>query len=187
MSPTHLFELFFDDKIITLLITESLNYAVYKGFTNTNLSKDKIKCFIGILILSGYNTLPGRRFYWDSSPDMQNIIVRHCMRCDRFEDICRILHCADNSNINADKYYKLRPLKNLLQHRFLKHFVPEQELNYDESMIKYFGRHSCKQFIRGKPIRFGFKAWCINTASGYLTNFDFYQGNNPNTTPEIQL
>lgn len=187
MSPTHLFELFFDDEVIKLLITESLNYAVYKGFTNTNLSTDEIKCFVGILILSGYNTLPGRRFYWDTSPDMQNIIVRDCMRRDRFEEICRILHCADNSNINADKYYKLRPLKNLLQNRFLKHFIPEQELNYDESMIKYFGRHSCKQFIRGKPIRFGFKAWCINTASGYLVNFDFYQGNNPNTTPEIQL
>ncbi|XP_025192461.1 piggyBac transposable element-derived protein 2-like [Melanaphis sacchari] len=134
MSPTHIFELFFDDEVIKLLITESLNYAVYRSFTNTNLSTDEIKCFIGILILSGYNTLPGRRFYWDSSPDMQNIIVRDCMRRDRFEEICRILHCADNSNINSDKYYKLKPLKN----RFLKHFVPEQELNYDESMIKYF-------------------------------------------------
>lgn len=95
MSPTHLFELFFDDEVIKLLITESLNYAVYRGFTNTNLSTDEIKCFVGILIMSGYNTLHGRRFYWDTSPDMQNIIVRDCMRRDRFEEICRILHCAD--------------------------------------------------------------------------------------------
>jgi len=74
--------------------------------------------------------LPRRHFYYDTSPDMQNIIVRDCMRRDRFEEICRILHCADNSNKNADKYYKLRSLKNLLQSRFLKHVVPEQELNY---------------------------------------------------------
>lgn len=63
MSPTHLFELFFDDEVIKLLITESLNYAIYKGFKNTNLCTDEIKCFVGILILSGYNTLPGRRYY----------------------------------------------------------------------------------------------------------------------------
>lgn len=46
MSPTHLFELFFYDEVITLFITESLNYAVYRGFTNTNLSTDEIKCFV---------------------------------------------------------------------------------------------------------------------------------------------
>lgn len=27
----------------------------------------------------------------------------------------------------------------------------------DEVMIPYFGRHSSKQFIHGKPIRYGFK------------------------------
>ena len=30
--------------------------------------------------------------------------------------------------------------------------------------------------IRGKPIRFGFKAWCLNSAKGYLIAFDVYQG-----------
>jgi len=80
----------------------------------------------------------------------------------------------------------LRPLKNILKTRFFKYFVPEQALNYDESMVKYFGRHSFKQLIKGKPIRFGFKAWCIKTSAGYLVNFDFYQGNNPITTVEIQ-
>nr|CAH7735590.1 unnamed protein product [Callosobruchus chinensis]CAH7735593.1 unnamed protein product [Callosobruchus chinensis] len=57
--------------------------------------------------------------------------------------------------------------------------VPSSEIDYDKSMIEYFGRHGCKQFIRGKPIRFGYKAWCINTKSGYLINFEIYQGNIP--------
>ena len=33
-----------------------------------------------------------------------------------------------------------------------------------------------KQAIRNKPIRFGFKAWCLATPAGYLITFDFYQG-----------
>jgi len=46
-------------------------------------------------------------------------------------------------------------------------------------MVKYFGRHSCKQFIRGKPIRFRYKVWCLNTKDGYLVNFELYQGESP--------
>lgn len=68
---------------------------------------------------------------------------------------------------------------NMLQKNFLEHFVPFQNLNYDESMVKYFGKHRCKQFIRGKPIRFGYKIWCLNTPDGYHVNFDFCQGISP--------
>lgn len=67
----------------------------------------------------------------------------------------------------------------MLKQRFIENWIPEQHLDFDESMIKYFGRHSCKQFIRGKPIRFGYKMWCLNDPSGYLVNFDLYQGTNP--------
>ena len=43
-------------------------------------------------------------------------------------------------------------------------------------MCEYYGRHGCKQFSRGKPIRFGFKIWCETTPLGYLVWFDPYQG-----------
>jgi len=56
-------------------------------------------------------------------------------------------------------------------------------LSIDESMVPYFGRHSCKQFIRGKPIRFGYKLWCLNTNTGYLMQFEPYQV--ANTTPTL--
>ena len=43
-------------------------------------------------------------------------------------------------------------------------------------MFAYYGRHGCKQFIRGKPIRFGFKNFCLCTPLGYLIAFETYQG-----------
>ena len=43
-------------------------------------------------------------------------------------------------------------------------------------MIEYFRRHGCKQCIRGKPIRFGYKVWYLNTSDGYLATFDVYHG-----------
>ncbi|KAG5885392.1 hypothetical protein JTB14_002789 [Gonioctena quinquepunctata] len=61
--------------------------------------------------------------------------------------------------------------------KYVEHYQPEKHMSYDESMIKYHGRHPCKQFIRGKPIRFGYKMWALNTTSGYQVNCEVYQGN----------
>ncbi|KAJ8913987.1 hypothetical protein NQ315_008979 [Exocentrus adspersus] len=108
-----------------------------------------MKCYLGILILTGYNDLPGQRFYWDSDSDMRNHLVYNSMRRDRFLQISRFIHFADNNNPDiSDKIWKMRPLMDKVKSKFLEHFQPEEHLCYDESMIKYFGKHSCKQFIR---------------------------------------
>ena len=98
------------------------------------------------------------------------------------------MHCADNTQLNdTDKFTKLRPLLNLLKRRFLKHFNPTRDLSYDERMIKYYGKHGCKQFIRGKPKRFWYKAWCLNQTNDYLVNLKLHQGARPNTGEEDAL
>lgn len=64
----------------------------------------------------------------------------------------------------------------MLKERFLKYFPVTQHVSVDEAMIPYFGRHGAKQFLRNKPVRFGYKIWCICTPSGYLANFEPYEG-----------
>ncbi|KAJ8939688.1 hypothetical protein NQ318_011735 [Aromia moschata] len=175
-----IFEEFLGDDVIGLLVEQSNKYALFCNQPHPNISKEEMKCAIGILIVTGYNELPGRDFYWDSKMDMKNSMVSDSMRRDRFRQIIKYLHCADNLQPHLqDKMWKLRPLMDLLKSKFIKNWIPEQDLDYDESMIKYFGKHSCKQFIRGKPIRFGYKMWCLNSATDYLVNFDMYQGKNP--------
>ncbi|KAK9745018.1 Transposase IS4 [Popillia japonica] len=116
---------------------------------------------------------------------MRNTAVYKTMRRDRFKQILQFIHCADNTNIDKeDKLYKLRPFINLLQKKFKEQFVPVENLDFDEAMIKYYGKHGCKQFIKGKPIRFGFKVWSLNTKDGYLLNFDIYQGKSPTTSEQ---
>ncbi|KAK9700900.1 Transposase IS4 [Popillia japonica] len=46
----------------------------------------------------------------------------------------------------------------------------------DEAIEPYFGHHHMKQFIKGKPIRYGFKFWCLNSSEGYLLKFCPYCG-----------
>ncbi|KAI8121791.1 PiggyBac transposable element-derived protein 3 [Lucilia cuprina] len=54
--------------------------------------------------------------------------------------------------------------------------VFHENISIDESMVKYYGRHSAKQYIRGKPIRFGYKNWVAASSSGYCYCFDIYCG-----------
>ncbi|KAK9722216.1 Transposase IS4 [Popillia japonica] len=51
-----------------------------------------------------------------------------------------------------------------------------QAHSVDESMVPYFGKHGTKQFIKGKPIRYGYKFWCGGTSTGYLAWLEPYQG-----------
>ena len=43
-------------------------------------------------------------------------------------------------------------------------------------MIPYFDKRSAKQFIRGKPIGFGYKMWVLTTPLGNVLQFEAYQG-----------
>ena len=132
---------------------------------------------LGILILSGYHTLPSRRLYWSVDDDARVDLVTKAMSRDRFEEILRFLHFTDNQTLDKKaKLAKLRPLMDHLNRKFAMAYPMDQHLALDEAMIEYFGRHGCKQCIRNKPVRFGFKAWCLNSPLGYLATFDVYQG-----------
>lgn len=60
-------------------------------------------------------------------------------------------------------------------------------LSVDEQMIAYYGRHSLKMFIRGKPIRFGYKYWVVASATGYCFSFIPYAGASANNHSDYGL
>lgn len=171
-----------------MFLEETAKYALFRNCPDPKINEEDLKCFFGILLFSGYHCLPGKRYYWDSNPDMHVDFISNAMRRNKFELIMKFLHSADNNKVDAtDKLWKLRPVLKIVKSNCLEHFVPVQNLSYDESMIQYFGRHGCKQHIRGKPIRFGFKVWCVNTVCGYLVNFDVYQGKSLEMPTEYDL
>lgn len=104
------------------------------------------------------------------------------MSRNRFQEIKKYIHFADNSSIDkSDRMYKLRPLMVLLNSKFRQWGIFHKDLSIDVAMVKYFGRHPTKQFIRGKPIRFGYKNWLLCTSNGYCYAFDTYCGANHQT------
>ena len=185
-SPTDLFVLFIDEYIVDMMTTQSVLYAQQHANHNFEITPDEMRCFIAILLHSGIAPLPCRRMYWENNPDMRSEAVSSAMCRNRFDEIMRYLHLADNTKVDrSDTFAKVRPLVRGLNDRLLAAFPVQQKLSIDESMIPYFGRHGAKQFIRGKPMRFGFKVWCLCTPLGYMVQFEPYQeagqgGNNEN-------
>ena len=116
-----------------------------------------------------------REQFWAVGPDTLNAAVPNAISRKRFSDILSSLHLANNAEINADRSYKKGCLFDLLNCNFKKHFSASDH-SIDEAMIPHFGKHGTKQFIRGKPIRFGFKLWCLASTDGYLFHAEPYCG-----------
>jgi len=156
MTPCFIFERCWDDEVIEHTVSMTNMYAAQKVFANVHVHSDELR---GVLI-SSYVSLPSRRIFWEQFCDIANSAVSSIMSLNRFEEILRYLHFADNLNLSpGDKMAKVRPLFDMMNERYIQFWPVEQDLDVDKAMIPYFGRHFAKQFIRGKPIRFGFKTW----------------------------
>ncbi|XP_050295151.1 piggyBac transposable element-derived protein 3-like [Anthonomus grandis grandis] len=157
--PLQLFTLFFDDDLFSMITTFTNTYAAQKNLIS-DVTDSEIQFFVGVLILSGYIVLPKRYMYWENRDDSHSTKVAEAISRDRFTHIMKALHVCDNNNLNnTDKFAKIRPLYDALNKNFLKHVPFEHEHSIDEAMVPYFGRHPTKQFIRNKPIRWGYKLW----------------------------
>lgn len=140
------------------------------------------------MILTGYNRLPSKAMYWNSSEVLRNEAFVQAMRKDRFDNIMKYLHFQSNLNLDKnDKYCKLRPLFSHFQKKCMANFFPTEPISHDEAMVEYFEKNGCKQSIRTKPIRFGYKIWCQNSPFGYLLAFDPYQGKGFNCDEELEV
>lgn len=179
-TPVEIFEEIFSAEIFDLIVRETVRYAtVCKNMPNITVSTDDVKKFIGILLFSSYHGLPSERHYWSNDEDLKTDVVKEAMSRRKFQELKSILHFCNNEEAGANKHdrgFKIRPLVKAIQNSFMKFGVLEENLAVDEMIVKYYGRNSLKQFIRSKPIRFGYKLWALCGVSGYCYNFDLYCG-----------
>jgi hypothetical protein len=132
-------------------------YAVRKGRTDipAKISNDSLRTSIAIMHMTGYLT-PANRMDWQQREDSSNSFVKKAMSRNVFIDITRHTYFVESSEpVPGDRFWKTRPLFDQLN-ATAKQYVRQPEcVCVDEGMVKYFGPHPLKQFMRGKPVRFG--------------------------------
>ena len=144
---------------------------------NFSVAPGDLARFFGVLLLSGYHRLPQKTDYWPNQPDLGVPIVSDAMSRNSFQAIKSVIYFADNQNLPCgNKVAKVEPLYASLNEQLVQYGVFDNLLSIDESMVPYYGRHSVKMYILGKPIRFGFKIWSLCGSNGYPYHLKIYQG-----------
>ena len=98
----------------------------------------------------------------EQSPDVGVPIVQESIRRDVMENVLSCMHLAGKGKDEKvegarDRWWKLRPMFNCINETSKAYHPYPSSMSIDEQMIKYFGHHRDKQYIKGKPIKVGFK------------------------------
>lgn len=179
------FEKLFCKNIMEHICLQTNLYAAQKNSVNwKEITVPELKAFIGMLIIMGIHQLPAADNYWSSDPMLKVNSVSNVMTLSQYKKIVQNLHCNDNSVIlppktdpNYDKLYKIRPIIAALNKNCLAVYEPSSTLAVDESMVAFKGRTSLKQYMPMKPIKRGYKIWCLaDSKNGFISNFEVYTG-----------
>lgn len=177
-TPYELFKYVANFETLTDIIVEQSNlYASQNGNTFETNQKE-ITAFLGINFIMSINQLPTIQSYWECGQFIGNEGIRNTMTRQRFKEILRNLHFADNTkNDRTDKGYKIRPVIDHFNESFSNAVSNADMQSVDEHMVKFKGRSSMKQYVKKKPIKWGFKFWFrCSSKTGYLYQLDLYLG-----------
>ena len=196
-DPISLFELFFDDELINLIVQQTNLYAQQviaekdgrlkkrpriQEWQETNA--DEIKVYLALLLLQGIVRKPKEVLYFSKKSSLYTPFFRRIMSCDRFLLLSKFLHFTNNDNTVdtpnvPQKLVKLWPVLQHMKNKFSSVYVPEEHVSIDESLMLWKGRLSWKQYIPSKRARYGIKSYEIcESSTGYISEFFVYTGKN---------
>ena len=196
MTAVQLFGLFFTDYLLRLIVTETNRYDDQsmetaptrgrKAMAWHDLTMPELKTWLGLMITMGVVQKKGRiGEYWSTHWLTQTPAFCETMPKTRFLQILRFIHFVDNQDTSIDKtnkMWKIQPVIDYLNKRFRSMYHPRRELSIDETMIKFKGRLSIKQYIKIKPVKWGIKIFTLAEAkTGYVLNLLPYVGKRVDT------
>ena len=176
LKPFDFFGLYFTADMVSKITTETMRYAQLKNNHSFHVSNNDVYQFLGLILISGYHTLPGEKDCWSTNSSLSAPIFSRVISRNRFQQIKQYFHLADNENLTESKTAKVDPICDELLKNCQQFGICDKLLSIDESMVPYRGHFSIKQYIRSKPIRLGYKFWFLCGADGYPYNFELCKG-----------
>lgn len=184
-SAVDFFKLYFPDDAIQLICTETNRYAE-QFFDGANelgphsrfnkwfeTSPTEISAMLAMQISMGICAKPTIAEYWNgfwlTKTDMSSIMTRN-----RYQLLQTFLHMCNNTEriergaVGHNPLFKIQALLDLTEPLYQRYFQPARDISIDESMIKFKGRISFKQYMPAKPTKWGFKNFVLcDSKTGY--------------------
>lgn len=191
--PGDPFLLFLPLKTISVIVENANSYAEQlkrklKSFKWFQLTVKKILAFLSLIFFMSMVQVLVIRDNWNQDNLFGQDSVRNSgMTWRRFQNILAALHICkieehaanERKKKAGQQYDPLLKVKLILDDLQLSYssYVPGQKLSIDERMVASKGRFCMRQFIKDKPVRWGFKFWVFTCPeTGYTYKFDVYTG-----------
>ena len=187
--PVDYFNAFWGDDLWEHLVLETNRYADQEREKNpppphapkwSDVDVDTMKAFMGLCMAMGILKVPHRNDYWRCRKFLFRTNFNSVMPRDRFNLIWRYLHLNNNEAPRPacpDKLVKVRHLIDYLNTNFMELYRSHGNSTVDETMVKFKGRLSFRQYLPAKPTKWGIKFWTLAEATtGYLERFQVYTG-----------
>ena len=170
------------NELVERICDQTKLYVTQNG-TEFATNPGKIRIFLGINYNMSISKLPNVKCYKSVDSFLSNDDVRNAMARNRFMNILQNLHFTDNQTADkSDKAYKMRIVINHLSKAFQDARSDAERQSIDKYMTKFKSGMSCKQYMKNKSIKWGFKWWCrCRSKTGYLYEFDLYLGKKEKT------
>ena len=124
----------------------------------------------------GLKKLPALRDYWRTD-ELGVPFVHHSMSRDRYKKIGKNLNFPKNwGPLRTDgKAAKIRPLTEHFNIVYERNATNVSHHSIDNHMVKFKANSSTKQYVKNKPIMWGFKFWLrCDAITGYIYEIDIY-------------
>jgi len=190
-SPIDFYHLIVDQNIINNIVIETNKYAAQQIASKVisphsrlnkwyDTNESEMKCFLGLLMWTGLVSLPSYDLYWSTSVIFKTEFSTFMSR-NRFEILLQMIHFADNSQADPNnRLYKLGSVINDVMTNSNNCMQPYDSFCIDESLIKFMGRLSFKQYIKNKKSRFGIKLFKLYISPSYTLAIKVYAGKEAN-------
>nr|XP_054765318.1 piggyBac transposable element-derived protein 4-like [Lytechinus pictus] len=159
-DPIKYFELFFDDDMMVHITRETNRYAdtflsnaaivewirghphsQFKRWPAGGITVAQLKKYFGLSINMGLVVKKRPDNYWSTKPSQLTPFFSSVMPYSEFALIVRMLHVSDKTKEKEkgddgyDPWQKVRPVLDRLNDAFKRHYLPQEFVSVDESMI----------------------------------------------------
>lgn len=145
ICPVECFLLFMTSALHDEILAQSNLYADQQRAAKndqtpwTPITKEELMAFVGINIAMGIVSLPTMDDYWSTDPILSHAWFQAVFSRNRFREILRYVHVADNSKAldwnapNYDKLWKVRPLLDVPSKGSLELYTPHPQVSVHKS------------------------------------------------------
>jgi len=183
------FELFWDDEVLGVLVERTNMYAEEKGAGKKvsggvaigrpwkKVTPEEMRVFVALVIYMGANRDCGSKAFWRDRAENRQVL--HSMSLKRFSQIKRYLHISDPKQqlSRSEWFQKLEPVNSILQSRCQQYYLPASNVTVDEMMIRFGGRSYHTYRMPSKPITEGYKVFALCDV-GYTYSWIFASRSN---------